>query len=374
MERVEKKTSDFLLVFLLVLLVGIGLSVLYSASSFHALKIGKAASFFFQRQLLWIALGAMAGFVASCTPLELFRRATPALIIISLFLLLLTFVPGISQSVMGARRWIFIFGISFQPAEMVKASLVLYLANILNKKEDNINDPIHSLLPPLIVVALFVSLILLQNDYSTAFFILFVALLLFFIARVKIGYFLLLASFFIPLSLILLFTKEHRVLRLISYLDPERDPSGTGFQMIQAKLALIKGGLWGTGLGMGAKKLGPLPEAHSDYVFAVLGEEMGLLGILFIILLFVFFAFRGYLVAYRSDDSFSYYLAFGVTTMIFFQALLNMAMVAGLLPTAGVPLPFFSAGGSSILATLFMSGMLVNVSRDANLRKGYLYV
>jgi cell division protein FtsW len=289
-------------------------------------------------------------------------------------LLLLTFIPGISEKIMGARRWIFLFGFSFQPAEMVKATIVLYLANILSKKEHNINDPLNSLLPPLIIVALFVSLILLQNDYSTAFFILFVSLLLFYIARVRLGYFLLLAALFIPLSLILLFTKEHRVLRLISYLDPERDPAGIGFQMIQSKLALIKGGVWGEGLGLGVKKLGPLPEAHSDYVFAVLGEETGFIGLLFIVLLFVLFAFRGYLIAYRTEDSYQYYLAFGVTTMIFFQALLNMAMVVGLLPTAGVPLPFFSAGGSSILATLFMVGLLVNISRGVNLHKGYLHV
>ncbi|HUV07711.1 MAG TPA: putative lipid II flippase FtsW [Spirochaetia bacterium] len=364
MERVDRKTGDFTLIVILFLLVGFGIAVLFSASYAHAERLGKDPHHFFYKQIIWVGLGTLACFVASCTPLELFRKAVPLLLLLSAVLLLLTFFPQIGQPIMGARRWIFFFGISFQPSELVKVTLLLYLATILSKKENQIDDPINTILPPLIVVSLFVALILVQNDFSTALFIFFMALLIFYIARIKFVYFILLISIVLPLGIILLFTKEHRVQRLMSYIDPGRDPAGAGFQVIQAKLALINGGFWGRGLGMGTKKLGALPEAHSDFIFAVAGEELGFLGILFILLLFCFFAYRGYVIAIRSKDSFNYFLAFGITTTIVIQALLNMAVVAGLVPATGIPLPFFSSGGSSLLISFIMSGLLINLSRQ----------
>ena len=366
MERVEKKSADFVLVLLLFLLIGVGISFLYSASYSHAEKLGRDPHHFFYRQLLWITLGTFVGFVASCTPLELFRKSVPFVLLSSFVFLLLTLVPQISRPVHNARRWIFLFGQSFQPSELAKVALIVYLANIFSKKQDRINDPVNSILPPLIIVTLFVSLILLQNDFSTAIFLFSIAVLFFFIAKVRLLYFILLASIVIPLGAILLFTKEHRVERLISYINPETDLTGTGFQMLQSKQALLNGGFWGRGLGMGIKKLGALPEAHSDFIFAVVGEEIGFIGMVFILFLFLLFAYRGYYIAVKSENMFNYYLAFGITTIIFFQALLNMAVVAGLVPATGIPLPFFSNGGSSIFMTLFMSGLLVNISRQTD--------
>jgi cell division protein FtsW len=364
MEKVEKKSGDFVLLILLMLLIGFGISILYSASYHDALRLGKDAHFFFRKQIFYIILGALAAFLASCTPLELFRKAVPAALTVSFILILLTFVPRVGEPVQGARRWIFLFGQSFQPSELVKVSLLIYLASILSKKQKRINDPINSILPPLIIVTLFVTLILLQNDFSTALFIFIMALLLFYIARVRLVYFLLLASLVLPLGAILLLSKEHRVQRLISYLNPYSDPAGAGFQVLQSKLALINGGLWGRGIGMGEQKLGVLPEAHSDFIFAVVGEELGLFGMLFVLFLFLLFAYRGYAIALKSEDTFRYYLSFGITTMIVLQAVLNMAVVAGLVPATGIPLPFFSSGGSSMLMTLFLGGLLINISRD----------
>ena len=265
---------------------------------------------------------------------------------------------------MGARRWLFVFGQSFEPSELVKFSIVLYLAAIFSKKQDRINDPVNSLLPPLLVVSLFVALIYLQNDFSTAFFILLIALAMFLIAQVRILFFLLLSLLFVPLGGMLLFTKAHRVRRLMAFLNPLADPSGSGYQVIAAQSAFISGGFWGRGLGKGVRKLGGLPEAHSDFIYAVVGEETGFLGALFVLLLFLVLAWRGYSLAMKGKDSFTRYLAFGITSTITLQALLNIAVVTGLVPATGIPLPFFSSGGSSMLLTLTMGGVLFNLSRQ----------
>ena len=172
---------------------------------------------------------------------------------------------------------------------------------------------------------------------------------------------------------VLIFVNENRVKRLISFLLPEKDQLGSGFQVIQSNLALFNGGVLGKGIGMGEVKE-VLPEANSDYIFAVIGEETGYIGVIFIILLFVCFAYRGYMTAFKCEDRFQYFLAFGITTMITVQAVVNIAVVAGLLPPTGIPLPFFSSGGSSLFVTLLMSGLLVNISREINHGKEYLNV
>jgi len=363
LEKIERKSADFVLLLDLFLLVGLGIITLFSASSYYSEKIFNDPFYYLKKQSLWIIIGGFLILISSITPIDILKKMAPAVLFVSFVLVMMTFIPGLGKSVLGAKRWIFLFGMSFEPSELVKFAVVLYLSVILSKKYDRINDPVNSILPPLIVVSVFVALIYLQNDFSTAFFILFIALSMFFIARVKMIYFILLGTVIVPLSFLLLFTKEHRVKRIIAFLNPLSDPSGSGFQVIAAKSALINGGFWGSGLGLGVKKLGGLPEAHSDFIFAVIGEEMGFLGAIIVITLFVIFAWRGYTLAFKSEDEFGYYLAFGVSTVIVFQALLNMAVVAGIVPATGIPLPFFSAGGSSLLMTMLMSGLLLNVSR-----------
>jgi cell division protein FtsW len=256
---------------------------------------------------------------------------------------------------------------------MAKIAVILYLAFILNKKQEKLDDPVNSLLPPLIITAVFAGLTYLQNDFSTAVFLLLLGLSLFFIAEVKVRYILLMFAATLPVSLFLLFSKEHRVQRLITFLEPGRDPVGADYQVLAARNALLKGGFWGTGIGQGTRKLGGLPEAHSDFVFAVLAEELGFLGVLLVILLFLAFAYRGYTIALQCEDRYGFYLAFGATTCIIFQAMLNMAVVSGLVPATGIPLPFFSSGGSSVLAALTLCGLLVNLSRRVPPRNGALY-
>ncbi len=372
MERIEKQQADLMLILDIVLLLGIGLVVLFSASSYYSKSVYGDPYYYFKRQVLWATVGILLGIIASVTPIELIKRSTPLVVFVSFFLMLLTFIPGISKPVLGARRWIFIGGLSFQPSELVKFTIVLYLAYIFDKK-DNLEDPLNSILPPVIIVGIFLTLIYLQNDFSTAFFTLFVAASVFFIARIKLIYFFLFGILILPLGGLLLFTKAHRVKRLIAFLNPLSDPTGAGYQVIAARSALINGGFWGKGLGLGVKKMGGLPEAHSDFIFAVIGEEMGFLGALLIITLFIVFVWRGYAIAFKCRDKFSYYLSFGISSLIIFQAILNMSVVSGLVPSTGVTLPFFSAGGSSLLVTLVMVGILVNISKRVgkNERRSY---
>jgi len=256
----------------------------------------------------------------------------------------------------------------FPASEFVKLTLILYLAGIFGKKHEKIHDFFNSVLPPLLIVAVFTALILAQNDFSTAAFVMIVSLVMFYVAGVKYGYFVFIFTAIIPLAGIFLFSKEHRVRRIISFLDPGSDPANAGYQVLSAKRALSNGGFWGTGIGLGSRKLGGLPEAHSDFIFAVIGEEAGILGVAFILILFLSLAVRGYALAlkFRDKNLFAYFLTFGLTTSILYQALINMAVVSGMVPVTGITLPFFSHGGSSVIVTFIMCGLLLNLSRNKN--------
>jgi cell division protein FtsW len=371
-ERVGKRPSDSILLLLIIVILGIGVAVLFSASYYYGGKKFDDPYHFFSRQLVFVGIGTLLAVVAANVSRALIRSYIPHLLLLTVTLLLLTFVPGIGQRIMGANRWIIIGGLSFQPSELAKLALILYLSVILSKKRDRLDDVINSLLPPLLILGLCGSLIYLQNDFSTAFFVLLIGLLMFFIAGVPLRYFLFLFFTFVPLAGILIFTKEHRVRRLITFLNPQSDPTGTGYQVIAANSALRRGDVWGEGFGMGTEKLGGLPEAHSDFIFAVFAEEAGFLGVVLAIGFFVAFAVRGYAVALRfQEDRFGFLLAFGLTSCILYQALVNMAVVSGLLPATGLPLPFFSHGGSAMVVVLIMCGLLLNLSRGPEGRIRY---
>ena len=363
-ERIGHSQADYTLIALIVLLIGLGLSSMFSASYYSGERFFGSAGYFLYRQLIFVGLGLATAFVLSRISLDLVRKAVPLLVFVTFFVTLLTFVPGLGVQALGARRWIRFFGLTFQPSELIKFTIVVYLAHIFSKKRDKIDDVVNTVVPPLIVSILFIALVYLQNDYSTAVFILALALTMFFISRVPFGYLVFLVSALLPLAGVILFAKAHRVQRIITFLDPTKDPLGAGYQVAASKAALMHGGIWGVGFGRGLAKLGGLPEAHSDFVFAVLGEEAGFIGVLFVLALFLAFAIRGYMISMVCKDRFGYYLAFGFTTSILMQGLLNIAMVSGLVPATGIPLPFFSAGGSSIFVTLAMTGLLLNLSRS----------
>lgn len=361
MERIEKARVDFLLILLLILLAGVGISLLFSGSYDFSARAYQDPFYLVKKQLIFMAAGAAAAFILSITPLTFIRLYMPIIIMGTFLLSLLPFVPGLGIQVLGSRRWISIFGFSFQPSELVKLSLVLYLASYFSKegRARTMND----LIPPFIVIIAFSAIIYLQNDYSTAVFVLVIGMAMFFIVRVRLLHFLLLSLFAMPVSFFLLFTKEHRVQRLLAFIGLFSDKSGSAYQIVNSQSAFISGGFWGKGLGRSVAKLGALPMSHSDFIYAVIGEETGFIGAIFVLLLFIAFGWRGYRISAESEDDFRGFLAFGITTTVVLQALLNMTVNVGLVPTTGVTLPFFSAGGSSLAVTLAMCGLLANVSR-----------
>lgn len=365
-ERIEHKSGDFILTLLIILLAGIGLSTLFSASYYYGdYKFGDS-EYFITRQLVFMIAGVFLAFAVSRISLSFITSMIPLLLFISFILMVATFIPGIGREMMGGRRWIIIAGRSFQPSEFVKLTVVLYLASIFGRKHDRIHDFFNTVLPPLLIMFVFTTLIIAQNDFSTAAFVMTVGLALFYIAGIKYGYFLFIFTALVPLGGMLLFSREHRVRRIIAFLDPASDPVNAGYQVLSARQALSNGGFWGAGIGLGSRKLGGLPEAHSDFIFAVLGEEAGILGVLFIIVLFLALAVRGYGLAlkFRENNLFEYFLTFGLTTSILYQALINMAVVSGMVPVTGITLPFFSHGGSSVIITFIMCGLLLNLSRN----------
>ena len=363
-ERVDRKQNDFIILVFIILLAGIGITMMFSASYYYGLKRFNDPNHFLTSQLISLCVGLALFFIAFKISLDLLRKSVPVVLFASLILTALTFLPGISEEVLGARRWLYIGPLSFQPSEAVKFALILYLASILSKKENRMGDFFNTVLPPLLIIAVFVALVYLQNDFSTAVFIFLSSFFMLFIAGVPIGYFLSLIVAAAPICVLLLFSKEHRVRRLVTFLDPASDPSGAGYQIIKAQQSLARGGLWGSGLGSGTAKLGGLPEVQSDFVFAVLGEESGFLGVVFVLALFLGFGIRGFMVAMRMKSKFKALLAFGITSSILYQALLNMAVVSGLVPATGIPLPFFSHGGTSLMVTLAMCGLLMNIAND----------
>jgi len=363
-ERIDSpaRRIDPVMAALLFVMVLVGLGVLWSASWFRAEQLYGEPMRFLMRQILWVLVGLVAMTIALFIPLELLRRSLPMLVLVTIVVTVLTFIPGVSARYMGARRWIVLFNVSFQPSELVKLTLVLYLAHIFSRRQGDFSDPLHTLVPPALVAALFAALILLQNDFSTAIFIVAITLALFFAAGVPYSWFIRMFVFVLPIAGIVLFAKEHRVRRIIAFLRPESDPAGSGFQVLAARRALESGGFWGRGIGQGVRKLGGLPEAQSDFLFAVLGEELGFLGILCVLGLFLAFTIRGLQLAQRQDDWFRSLVVYGVTISIALQAFLNIAVVAGAVPSTGIPLPFFSSGGSSLVVTFVMVGLLFNAS------------
>lgn len=362
---------DLMLLFAFIILLGLGLGVLFSASYYRADTLFSDPLRFVRNQAVYAALGTVLALLTIIFPLEYLRKCIPLFLLISFGLMILTFVPGIGVEYLGARRQIQFGGYTFQPTELVKLTLILYLAYILGKKERNLDDVLNNLLPPVIIVMLFITLIYLQNDFSSAVLIGFIALSMFFIAGVKLKYFAALITIAIPLGLILLLSREHRVIRVISFLDPNRDPSGAGYQVLASLSALQNGGLWGMGLGKGVQKLGSLPEAQSDFVFAVLGEELGFMGVLGVLAVFAMLAWRGYAIALRQQSPFYRLLAYGITSLITIQAGINMAVISGMVPPTGIPMPFFAAGGSHLLLTMILCGLLLNISRrESSIEEG----
>jgi cell division protein FtsW len=360
---VQRVTPDHILIASVVVLLGIGLVTLYSASTSFGLRFMGDRFYFISRQLIYGGVGVVLFIVASIIPLKLVRTLIPFGVGFAVFLCILTFIPHIGMSKNGAARWISIGGFSYQPSELVKLILPLYRAHIFDKKQAQIDSFAKGVLPPTLITTLFFLLIYMQNNFSTAVFVTVNALIMFYMAGVKFRYFFGAAVILAPICALLVFTSSHRLLRVITFFWPEDDPLGAAYQVRSSILSIGAGGIWGRGLGQGVRKISSVPEIQSDFIFSAYTEEMGFAGVLLFYLMFLLFAVRGYRTALEQGDAFKRLLAFGLVTVVASQALINIAVASGTLPVTGIPLPFFSAGGSSLATTLVIAGLIVNVSR-----------
>jgi cell division protein FtsW len=375
MEKSGKRFPvDHLLIASIVALIGLGLVFLYSASSVYAERLSRLYGTdvsFIRSQVLFGLIALPAFFLAARIKLDFFRRP-PVLVLMLLGTAALCVLPlfdWIGGNKNGASRWINVTvslgrQISFQPSELIKPALPLYLAHYFDKKRDQLDRLFRGVLPPALITGAFTVLVILQNNFSTAMFILVNALLIFYLAGIRFRYFAGALVILLPLMVLAVLTAPHRLNRIINWwFQHEDDRLGGRYQIENALEAINAGGCWGKGLGQGTGQLKSILEFQSDFIFASFAEEAGFLGVLIFFSLFVFFAFRSYRTALGQEEPFRRLLAAGLSTMILSQTLLNIAVVADVLPTTGIPLPYFSAGGSSLLVTLIMAGLLVNLSR-----------
>ncbi len=362
----ENKLSTYMLLFVLItvllLLLATGLSSLYSASYDKAMRLGLQSNYFFRRQFLFSLAGIAAAAVIYFLPIRVIRLLIPLLLVGSIILMLLTLFTSLGETQLGARRWITIGSIGFQPSELVKVSTILFLANYFDKHRDQLRQFSYTVYPAA-VVGVFALMIFMQRDFSTTVIFLFVSFSLFAASGTKISYLAYLAALVGIPGILLLFTEPYRVRRLIGFLFKDFDPSGINYQVNASLMAVSSGGLMGKGWGNGDYKYGLLPEVQSDFVFASFVEETGFLGGLFVLLLFGMIAAVGFFGAarLREHDLFLYFLGIGVTSLIVFQAYMNIGVVIGVFPPTGIPLPFFSQGLTSLIVNLGMGGLLSKV-------------
>lgn len=343
--------------------------MVYSASAVFAMEKYSDPYYFIKRQAVWLALGAgVMWYAGNMDYRKLQQLAYPALGV-TFVMLLAVMIPGVGKEVGGARRWLSLGGWSFQPSELAKFTLVLFIAKSLVKRQDKLTSFMYGYLPKLIVLGFFFLPILFQPDFGTAMIIAVVAFLMFFIGGVRFKFLFYSCLTLTPFLVSAIMGAEYRRRRIMTFLDPWQDPADSGFQAIQSFYAFGRGGTWGLGLGGGQQKLFYLPEAHTDFIFAVIGEELGLIGTAGIIILFVLLMWRGFSTALRANDTFGANLAVGLTLLIIFQAFTNMAVTVGLLPTKGLTLPFISLGGSSLLVSMLCMGVLLNISKHTGRRR-----
>jgi cell division protein FtsW len=346
-----------------LVLLFIGLIMVFSASAVIAKERFDSPYTFVIRQLMWAVAGMIAMVIAMKVDYNRYKQPAVVFSLLSITTLMLVAVFFLDRS-HNTHRWIKFGGFSFQPSEMAKPALIIFLAWFLHNRLKAIDDWRHTLLPVAGVTGLIAGLIVLQPDLGTAIVCVAVAASMLFIAGMRMRYFgIALANACVPLYF-LLFHVAWRRDRILAFLNPYSDPQGRGFHIIQSLIAVGTGGLTGAGLMEGKQKLFYLPEPHTDFIFAVTAEEFGLAGSLLIVALFAIFLYRGLRTAVRAKDPFARLLAIGITSVVVLQALMNISVVLGMMPTKGIPLPLISSGGSSLLVTLASIGVLLNITRQ----------
>ena len=361
----RKLKTDKLLFWATLVLLGCSVVMVYSASAELAQDQRQVSYYYLLRQLLWAVFGCLLLSGVMQVDYRLLKKSTvmwPSLILTGIALVAVLF----SQEVNGTRRWFNLGPFGIQPSELAKISMIVFTAAVLERRMDRINEPSYSLLPVGIATGVVTGLILLQPDFGTAVTVLVIVAAMIFTAGISYRYIISSALVFLPVLAAILWAAPYRRERILAFLDPWADPIGGGYQLIQSLIAVGTGGVFGRGLMEGVQKLGYLPYPYTDFIYAVIAEETGLIGATIILLCFVVVIWRGLHVTRHAPDRFGAFLALGLSIMIALQAYINISVVLGLLPTKGIPLPFVSSGGSSLLISLLGMGMLLNVSQYAS--------
>ena len=357
---------DFWLMGLALILLGMGLMTLLSASGIVAEKIYADSLYFFKRQLLFAAAGITVMVVLMLVPRTLIYKLQYPLLLLALLLLVVTLLPGVAK-IKGAKRWLNFGPFGIQPMEFAKIALVMYLAYFMSTKQAIVKTFSKGVIPPFMVTGVFCGILLLQPDFGGAAVLSFLLFFMCLAGGTRLIYLVISALIASAGAYFLIIHEAYRFRRILAFLDPFKVASDEGYQLVQSLYALGSGGIWGAGLGDSRQKLFFLPDAHTDFIMAIAGEELGFLGITLIFLLLSLFFWRAMRVAFMQGDLRDRLTAFGLTLTLGLSMVLNMAVVLGVAPPKGLPMPFFSYGGSSLLATFICVGLLLNISRSARL-------
>lgn len=360
----ESQGVDWLLFVFMVILLGIGLIMVLSASGIVAESRYSDKYFYFKKQVLFALSGFVLMAIAARFPRHVLYRMHYGLLFLALFLLLLTLSP-LAPSVNGAHRWIRLGPVNLQPMELVKPALAFYLAYFMSSKHDMVKTFWRGTLPPLLVTFLFCALLLLQPDFGSCVVLLFLLLAMGIVGGTRFFYIVVLCLFGICSVIGLVLFEPYRMRRLMAFMDPFQDAGNTGYQLVQSLLAIGSGSFWGVGIGASRQKMLYLPEAHNDFIMAVLAEELGFVGVSVVMIFFALLFWRCYLIIQGQSELRDRYTAFALTLIIGLGVVLNLAVVMGMAPPKGVPMPLLSYGGSNLVATMTCIGLLLNYSRTA---------
>ena len=365
-QPVGRRSPTFVLLLALVAVLSlIGLVMVLSASSVTALYEYGSSWYHFKRQLIWVTLGSVAMVIVMRVDYHWWRRYTKLLLLGSGLLMVLVMVPGLGVNVNGSSRWLGYGFVRIQPSEFAKLGVLLFVADLLARRADKVDNWRVTLKPVLVVFGAFAAMLMLQPNLGTTIILASIVFVMLFVSGVPIkplvltftvgGIFASMAAVFEP----------YRRRRLLGFLNPWKDSQNTGYQTIQSQVGIARGGITGSGLGQSRAKWGFLPFAHTDFIFAIIAEELGLIGAVLVVALFVALGVAGIRTALRAPDHYGMLLATGITSWILIQAFVNVGAVVGVLPITGVPLPFVSFGGSSLVVTMASVGLLLNVARQA---------
>lgn len=364
----EKHAPDAVIFLTTLALLSLGIIMVFSASSVSAYEIFRDTYYFLKRQLAWAAMGFGVMFVAMEVDYRLWKRLAWPALLLSLVLLVAVLVPGVGIMIRGSRRWLGAGSLTFQPSEVAKVVMVFFMASFLADRTDRIHRFSQGLLEPLLILGIVFGLTMLEPDLGTAATIAGISLLLMFASGASLSHLGILAAMAAPALVAVAMAAPYRVRRFLAFLHPWEDPLGSGFHIIQSLLALGSGGILGVGLGRSRQKFLYLPMQHTDFIFAIIGEELGFVGAASVVVLYFLFAWRGLRVAIGAPDTFGSLLAVGITSMIVLQAMINIGVVSGTLPITGITLPLISFGGSSLVTTLASIGVLLNISKYSSIR------